>query len=90
MITDAPRARPSRAPPMTTEEFRDALARLDLKHTGDDGASAFLGVGERTIRRWASDAREVPDAVAMLLRLMIARRITPARARQLYGKPTEE
>lgn len=66
---------------MTAEQFRECLDVLGLTQTGDAGAEAFLGVTERTVRRWAKD-RPVPDAVAMLLRLMVARRIRPATARR--------
>jgi len=72
---------------MSPEQFRAALDALGLKQTGAHGADRFFGVNETTIRRWArgaqTEAGEVPDSVAMLLTIMIAKRIKPARARQM-------
>jgi hypothetical protein len=73
---------------MNAEQFRAALDVLGLKQTGSRGADKFLGVGPVTIRRWAMDsaqtnAGEIPESVAMLLTLMIAKRIKPARMREM-------
>lgn len=73
---------------MNAEQFRAAFAALGLKQTGERGVDKFLGVGEATIRRWArgtaqTDAGEIPESVAMLLTLMIAKRVKPVRARQM-------
>lgn len=68
---------------MTGDEFRAAAASVGLvKQTGPDSIETFFGVGERTARRWIADGP--PDAVAMLLRLMIARRIKPAAVRKIF------
>lgn len=40
------------------------------------GAARLFGVGERTPRRWASEDATVPEPVAILLRLMLAGKIT--------------
>lgn len=71
---------------MRADEFRAALDALGLKQSGERGADAFLGVGEATIRRWArGDTRGaaggIPDAVAMLLAIMLKRKIKPGAAR---------
>lgn len=70
--------------PMNAEQFRAALERLGMTQAGTSGADTFLGVGERTVRRWAVEEGP-PDAVAMLLRLMIARRLQPDKVRALYA-----
>jgi hypothetical protein len=69
---------------MDADEYRRALESLGLKQTGENGAGVFLGVDDRTSRRWATDGP--PRAVAMLLRLMIARRIKPETVKARYGQ----
>lgn len=73
---------------MNADQFRAALDVLGLKQTGSKGADKFLGVGPVTIRRWAMDAAqtsagEIPESVAMLLTLMIAKGVKPARVRRM-------
>jgi hypothetical protein len=55
---------------MNAEQFREAIEALGLTQTGVNGVDRFLGVNETTVRRWAREAGP-PDAVAMLLRLMV-------------------
>jgi hypothetical protein len=62
---------------MTADEFRDAIAKLGLKQTGQLGVDAFLSVNETTVRRWARGALPIPGAVAKLLWLMIHLRLKP-------------
>lgn len=69
---------------MDADQFRAALERLGMTQTGNNGVDAFLDVSERTSRRWAVEGP--PDAVAMLLRLMISKRLSPAHVRKHYGK----
>lgn len=69
---------------MDADQFRAALERLGLTQTGANGVNTFLDVSERTSRRWAVDGP--PDAVAMLLRLMISKKLTPAHVRKHYGR----
>lgn len=69
---------------MDSDEYRRALAALGLNQTGATGADQFLGVSERTARRWAVDGP--PLAVAMLLRLMVARKMRPDGVRERYGQ----
>lgn len=73
--------------PMSAEEFRAALERLELTQTGTAGADSLLGISERTSRRWAVDGP--PDSVAMLLRLMMFFELTPDNVRKRFcDKPT--
>lgn len=60
---------------MTADEYRDALARLDLSQVG---AAKLFGVNDRTSRRWARAEQEIPRAVAIALRLMIRFDVKPA------------
>jgi hypothetical protein len=53
---------------MTPTQYREAIARLGLSQVA---AGAFLGVAPRTSRAWALGERPVPQAVAMLLRLLM-------------------
>jgi len=65
---------------MTPDQFRDALARLDLSQVG---AARLFGYDERTARRWASGELPVPAAVAICLRLMLKFKVTPESATKL-------
>jgi hypothetical protein len=58
--------------PMTTEEYRAALDKLGINQ---QAAGRFLGVGSRTARRWALDEARVPNPVALLLRLMVKKKL---------------
>ncbi len=60
---------------MTSDDFRSELTRLGLTQ---NRAGAFLKVDERTVRRWASGERDIPEAVAMLLP-----KLTPEECRKL-------
>jgi hypothetical protein len=62
---------------MSPDELRAALARIGLeKQTGEGSAARFFGIGDRTMRRWLKDG--APEAVALVLSVMIARKIKPA------------
>jgi DNA-binding transcriptional regulator YiaG len=63
---------------MTAMQYRAAIEKLGLSQ---QGAARFLGVGERTSRRWALDEVRVPESVAMLLRLMIRLKLKPEDVR---------
>lgn len=54
---------------MTPTQYRATIEALGLSLTG---AAQLLGVNERTCRRWADGEYDVPEPVAMLLRLLIA------------------
>lgn len=60
---------------MTAAQFRAALDRLGLSQLG---AARLVGADGRTARRWALGERSVPEPVAILLRLLVACKITSA------------
>lgn len=53
---------------MTPTQYITAIDRLGLSQRA---AGKFLGVDERTSRRWVSGDSAIPESVAKLLRLMI-------------------
>ena len=57
---------------MTAKQYQDALDKLNLSQLA---AGRLFAVGSRTSRRWALDEARVPAAVAMLLRLMVDKRL---------------
>ena len=57
---------------MTADEYRDALEQLEMTQSV---AGELFGVGPRSSRRWALNEARVPVAVAMLLNLMLNRRL---------------
>lgn len=66
---------------MTKTKLRKALEALDL--ASPDHAADFFGVYERTVRRWTHGEKPVPQAVAMLLTVMLAENITTARVAEI-------
>jgi hypothetical protein len=58
---------------MTANQFRAALDRLKLSQLG---AARLVGADPRTARRWALGERNIPGCVAILLRLLLAGKIT--------------
>lgn len=58
---------------MTAKQYRAALKALELSQRG---AARLFKAGERTSRAWALGEREVPEAIAILLRLMVAGKVT--------------
>lgn len=58
---------------MTPNQFRNALDRLGLSQLG---AARLFDADGRTARRWALGERSVPPGVAILLRLLMAGKIT--------------
>lgn len=67
---------------MTADEYRNAIKRLGLSQTA---AGEFLGVNPVTSRRRATGAVKVPPECAMLLRLMIAMKLTPSKVEEWIG-----
>lgn len=65
---------------MTPTDYRNALAALNLSQVS---AASLFGVNDRTSRRWAIGEQDVPQAVALCLRLMLAHSITPELARKM-------
>jgi hypothetical protein len=60
---------------VTPRQFRAALAELDLSQLG---AARLFDSNARTVRRWAIGERSVPVTVALMLKLMLAGKITAA------------
>jgi len=60
---------------MTANQFRTALDRLKLSQLG---AARLFQSNERTVRRWAIGERSVPITVGIMLKLMLAGKITAA------------
>jgi plasmid maintenance system antidote protein VapI len=65
---------------MTGDEYREAIETLKMTQVG---AARFLGVAETTSRRWIADKHPIPDATAMLLRVMVRYRLAPSRVEKL-------
>jgi hypothetical protein len=59
---------------MTAQKYRNAIEALDLSQIR---AGRFLGVPTKTSSRWALGESRVPEAVGILLRLMIAMKLSP-------------
>jgi DNA-binding transcriptional regulator YiaG len=75
---------------MTPNQYRKAIEQLGLSQVR---AARLLGVDPRTSRRWALEERSIPKHAAILLRLLLAGKITMAdieAARQDSEKPTGE
>lgn len=66
---------------MTSKQFRSALDRLGLTQLG---AARLLQADGRTARRWALGERSIPPTVAILLRLLLAEKITAADIEELH------
>jgi len=58
---------------MTPKQFQAAIDRLGLSQVG---AARLVGADPRTSRRWVAGDRSIPEPVAIILRLMIAGKIT--------------
>lgn len=58
---------------MTARQFQVAIDRLGLSQVG---AARLFGSDPRTARRWALGERSVPEPIAILLRLMLAGKVT--------------
>jgi len=60
---------------MTAQEFRDALALLDLSVAGFADLLVALGDvandKERTVQRWAAGKQDIPGAVVAVLQLLV-------------------
>lgn len=69
---------------MTAEEFRDALALLDMSVASFSELLVALGdtAKVRTVQRWAAGTQDIPGAVVALLQLLVllqdVQGITPA------------
>ncbi len=59
---------------MTAKQYCDAIQALGMSQAG---AAQFFKVDDQTSRRWALGECEIPEAVVMLLRLMIRLKLKP-------------
>lgn len=59
---------------MTPKQYAEAIERLGLSQRG---AGKFLGVDERTSRKWIADDARIPESAAKLLRLMVKLKLKP-------------
>jgi len=71
-----------RMPRMTVSEFNAALDTLGLTQVS---FSRLLDYNDRTVRMWVAGKLNIPRVVAVLLRLMLARRIKPLRLAEIAG-----
>mgnify|MGYP001810241638 CR=1 FL=1 len=62
---------------MTAEEFQDALVKLDASPAR---IAKLIGVDIRTVRRWSTGAKAIPDTVAAQLGAIIAAGGLPSAA----------
>jgi DNA-binding transcriptional regulator YiaG len=67
---------------MTPDQYREAIARLDLSQVA---AARLLGVDERTSRRWAKGERDVPPPAVRFLQYLIATGKTGEKAMRVLG-----
>lgn len=67
---------------MTSDEYRTTIAALGLTQVG---AARFLGVDERTSRKWAAGERDIPPPVERFLRFLVAAKIKPERVTALLA-----
>jgi hypothetical protein len=70
-----------RRPPAVTE-FGRALAVLEIKHRS---AARWFHTSERNVRRWKNGARKTPPGVAVVVRLILAGKVTVADIELVAG-----
>lgn len=58
---------------MTPRQFQSAIDRLGLSQVK---AAKLVEVDPRTARKWVQGVNRVPECVAILLRLMLAGKVT--------------
>jgi len=65
---------------MTAEEFRNALDQIGVTQAG---FARLVELDERTVRRMAADDRDVMQPIAILLTIMIKKKISVAQLLKL-------
>ena len=60
---------------MTPKQYAAVIEKIGLSQRG---AGKFLGVDERTSRKWVAGDARIPQAVGMLLRLMVKLKLNPS------------
>jgi hypothetical protein len=66
---------------MTKKQYREYIKKLGMTQ---GGAARFLGMSDRSSRRFAA-GDDIPQQTELLLRMMIAKRITPEKAFEIAG-----
>lgn len=66
--------------PVSATEFREAIAALSLNQSS---AARLFRISDRMARKYAAGDNPIPFTVAALLRLMLARRISPDALKRL-------
>ena len=57
---------------MTPAQFRSALKKLAISQVK---VASLLGIDQRTVRRYAAGDAEIPESVAIILRLLLSGKI---------------
>jgi hypothetical protein len=68
---------------MTGHEYRHAIEHLQMTQVG---SAKFFGVADSTTRRWIADKHPIPPAVAMLLWVMVKRRLSPGHVEAIQRR----
>lgn len=63
--------------PMSAQRFRAALDKLQIDQ---NAFSRFIRVDRRTVRRWLGNERPIPAAVALLVSVMVKKKVSPYEA----------
>lgn len=69
---------------MTPDEYLEAITRLDLNQTT---SAKFLGVADRSVRRWIAGHAAIPYGVTLLLRLAIRKKLSVEEIESVCKKP---
>jgi hypothetical protein len=69
---------------MTPTRLQEALNAIGVETQSEAGN--FLGYDQRTVRRWLSGELPVPRIVALLLEIMMFKRVSTKRADQLFDR----
>jgi DNA-binding transcriptional regulator YiaG len=67
---------------LSPTSFTEALARLGLSQVE---AARFFGLTTRIVRMYQRGDSPVPQPLSMLLRLMLAMKLTPAKVKEWLG-----
>jgi hypothetical protein len=70
-------------PLMSADKFNSYLRRVRLTQTA---TSELFGVEDRTVRRWAAGTTPVPDAVAILLKLVARKFVSLDEVEYVAGR----
>jgi len=73
-------------PFMSAKRFEEAIELLNLNQTQ---AGKFLGINGRTSRRYIAGDLLIPKSVAMLLELMVLKKVKPDGVLELIGEDAQ-